>query len=114
MVREGVSVGGGPPLSPGQVSWLREVLGQGPRAALLGAAREMRHFDSRPWLSAIGVDTLVVAGAEDHAVPEHHFRMLRTRIPNVDARIVEGAGHTLIWTHTAVLADILRDWLKRT
>jgi pimeloyl-ACP methyl ester carboxylesterase len=112
MIREGVSVGGGPSLSAQQVSWLREVLGSGPRAALVGAAKEMRHFDSRPWLTSIGAETLVVAGAEDHAVPEHHFRILRTKIPHVACQIIEGAGHTLIWTHTAVFAEIVRDWLR--
>jgi pimeloyl-ACP methyl ester carboxylesterase len=113
MVREGVSIGGGPPLSAQQVSWLREVLGSGPRAALVAASREMRHFDSRPWLPSLAVEALVVAGAEDHAVPEHHFRMLTTKIPRVASHVVGGAGHTLVWTHTAILAEIVRDWLLR-
>jgi pimeloyl-ACP methyl ester carboxylesterase len=113
MVREGVSIGGGPPLSAQQVSWLREVLGGASRGALAAAAKEMRHFDSRPWLSSLAVETLVVAGAEDHAVPEHHFRMLTTRLPRVTSHVVAGAGHTLVWTHTAVLAEIVRNWLLR-
>jgi pimeloyl-ACP methyl ester carboxylesterase len=113
MVREGVPVGGGPSLSARQVSWLREVLGSSPRAALVGAANEMRQFDSRAWLSSIDAETLVVAGADDHAVPEHHLRMLRTKIRHVECQIIEGAGHTLIWTHTAVFAEIVRDWLRR-
>ena len=113
MVREG-SLGGGPPLSAEQVTWLRGVLGFGSRAAMVGAVNGMRQFDSRPWLSAITARTLVVAGAEDEGAPEHHFQMLTGKIPNVASRVVAGAGHALVWTHTSALAEIVRDWLRET
>jgi 3-oxoadipate enol-lactonase len=111
MIREERAIGGGPPLSAAQVKWLRSVLGCCSRAAALGGAKEMRQFDSRRWLSEIGAPTLVVAGGDDQAVPEHHLQMLTAQIPDVESRVVAGAGHTLVWTHPGELAAILREWL---
>ena len=112
MIREGAPTGGGPPLSPARVAWLRQVLGSASRAALVQSAREMRDFDSRPWLSSVTTPALIVAGAEDHAVPEHHFQMLTRALPHGTVRIVPGAGHTLVWTHGDVLAELVRSWLS--
>jgi pimeloyl-ACP methyl ester carboxylesterase len=67
-------------------------------------------FDSRPWLSEITVPTLIVAGKDDYAVPRHHYEDLLRGIPDASGRLVDGAGHTLVWTHTRELAGILRSW----
>lgn len=29
-----------------------------------------------------------------------------------ESRVVDGAGHVLLWTHTSVFAEIVRDWLQ--
>jgi pimeloyl-ACP methyl ester carboxylesterase len=79
---------------------------------LVDAAKGMRQFDSRPWLSALSARALVIAGAEDHAVPAHHFGVLTSQLRQVASRVIDGAGHTLVWTHTQVLAEIVRDWLR--
>jgi hypothetical protein len=42
------------------------------------------------------------------AVPRHHFDMLVNGIPAARARLIERAGHTLIWTHTHELAEVIR------
>ncbi len=113
MIREGAAIGGGPPLSLAQAAWLRGVLGSGPRAAMVAAVRGMRQFDSRPWLATITAPTLVVAGAEDEAVPKHHLEMLTGSIPRAESRVVDGAGHGLVWTHSSVFAELVRDWLQK-
>jgi 3-oxoadipate enol-lactonase len=80
---------------------------------MVAAVKGMRQVDSRPWLATITAPTLVVAGADDQAVPRHHFQMLTERIPRVESRVVDGAGHGLLWTHTSVFAEIVRDWLQK-
>jgi pimeloyl-ACP methyl ester carboxylesterase len=50
----------------------------------------------------------VIAGAEDAAVPAHHFYTLVSGILGAQGAIVKGAGHTLLWTHTEELAGMIR------
>lgn len=52
--------------------------------------------------------TFVIAGAEDAAVPAHHFYTLVSGILGAQGAIVKGAGHTLLWTHTEELAGMIR------
>ena len=73
-----------------------------------GAARGLITFDSRPWLAEIAAPTLVVGGTHDEGVPRHHFDALVKGIPGAAGRWVERAGHTLVWTHTRELAEIMR------
>jgi len=61
-------------------------------------------FDSRARLYEIHCPTLVLAGAEDNAVPIHHARMLQTGIKNSRLVVIDGADHALIWTHPGELA----------
>ena len=51
------------------------------------------------WLHQITCPTLALAGAEDTAVPLAHAHMLAQGIPGAQLRIVDGAGHFLLWTH---------------
>jgi pimeloyl-ACP methyl ester carboxylesterase len=73
-----------------------------------GAVRGMATFDSRPWLAELKAPTLVIGGADDTAVPRYHFDTLVNGIPGARGRLVERAGHTLIWTHTNEFAEIIR------
>jgi pimeloyl-ACP methyl ester carboxylesterase len=72
------------------------------------AARALVTFDSRPWLKDIRVPTLVVGGTHDAGVPRHHFDALVNGIPGARGILIERAGHTLLWTHTDELADIVQ------
>ena len=62
-------------------------------------------FDSRPRLAEIRCPTLVVAGADDDAVPLHHALMLRDGIPGARLAVVDGADHALIWARPEVLVE---------
>ena len=53
---------------------------------------------------------LVVAGTHDRAVPRHHYDTLLGGIPGASGRLVDRADHTLAWTHTRELADLMRAW----
>jgi hypothetical protein len=50
----------------------------------------------------------VIGGTHDTAVPRHHYDALVGGIPGAEGRLVERAGHTLIWAHTRELAEIVR------
>ena len=73
----------------------------------MGKAAISMEFDSRPWLKEINAPTLVVGGTHDFAMPRHHFDTLVNGIPGAFGRLVDRAGHTLVWTHTRELAEII-------
>ena len=78
---------------------------------MIAAVEAMNAFDSQPWLQQIRCPTLVIAGAEDTAVPRPHADMLEQGVPGAPLRVIAGAGHTLIWTHTEVFVQIVEAFL---
>jgi pimeloyl-ACP methyl ester carboxylesterase len=92
-----------------QAAWLRRIIGANDRNTMHAAAKGLLTFDSRPWLKDISVPTFVIAGAEDTAVPAHHFHTLVSGILGTQGAVVQGAGHTLLWTHTEELAGLIRE-----
>lgn len=57
--------GGGPPLAPDRITWLRDMLAANDTATMALAAAELSRFDSRPWLNQLRLPTLVVSGGLD-------------------------------------------------
>jgi 3-oxoadipate enol-lactonase len=102
--------GGGPPLAPDRITWLRDMLAGNDSATMSLATAELSRFDSRPWLNQLCVPTLVVSGGLDKAIPAHHAAMLADGIPAVRTATIAEAGHTMIWTHRDRLAQILTTW----
>jgi pimeloyl-ACP methyl ester carboxylesterase len=78
---------------------------------MVAAVEAMKAFDSCPWLQQIACPTLVIAGTEDTAVPLAHAHMLAQGIPGTQLRVVDGAGHTLIWTHTDIFVQVVEAFL---
>jgi len=91
-----------------QAEWMQSILAANRAPAMRGVVRGLIAFDSRPWLKEIRAPTLVVGGTHDSAVPRHHFDTLVSGIPGAIGRLVDRGGHTLVWTHTRELADIMR------
>jgi len=91
-----------------QAEWLRTILGANRAAPMRGAVGGLATFDSRPWLKEIAIPTCVIGGADDTAVPRYQFDTLVQGIPGACGQLIERAGHTLIWTHTSELAQIVR------
>jgi 3-oxoadipate enol-lactonase len=108
VIRHGT--GGGPPLAPDRITWLRDMLAGNHTATMALAAAELSRFDSRPWLNQLRLPTLVVSGGLDKAIPAHHAAMLAHCIPAARASTIAEAGHTMIWTHRDRLAQILAAW----
>jgi 3-oxoadipate enol-lactonase len=90
-----------------QTEWLQSILAANRAAAMRGAFRGLVRFDSRPWLNEIRVPTLVVGGTHDAFVAQHHFDTLVSGIPGATGRLIDCAGHTLLWAHTRELAEII-------
>ena len=90
-----------------QAVWLRSLMAANRWGPMRAAVQGMVTFDSRPWLKELQTPTLVIGGAQDTAVPQYHFDTLVNGIPQARGRLVERAGHTLIWTHTREFAEIV-------
>ena len=78
---------------------------------MVAAWKEAMAFDSRRQLGEIACPTLVVAGSSDKAVPMHHARMLHDGIPGSRLIVIDGAGHTLLWTHADELVQVTDEFL---
>jgi pimeloyl-ACP methyl ester carboxylesterase len=97
-----------PGMTAEKITRMTEIIGANDHQKMRAAAKGLLTFDSRPWLKDISVPTLVIAGAEDKGVPARHFKALMFGIPGALGTVVQGAGHTLLWTHTQKLADLVR------
>jgi pimeloyl-ACP methyl ester carboxylesterase len=113
-VRRRPGITGGKPLTRQQAEFVAGLIAETPRAAAAALAGQAMAFDARPWLADVAMPTLVVAGAEDAAVPAHHARMLADGIAGATLAEVAGAGHMLICTHPSELVGIIRDWEAAT
>jgi len=99
-------------LSKERAGWLAGLIAGQERELMVSAWRETMAFDSRGRLAQIGCPTLVVAGANDQAVPIHHAKMLHDGIPGSRLVIIDGADHGLIFTHTGELLRVTDEFLE--
>jgi 3-oxoadipate enol-lactonase len=105
------NAGGGPHLSPDTARWFQDLLAANDAGRMIAALEALKAFDSRPWLHEIACPTLVIAGTDDSAVPLPHARMLSNGIPGAQLRPVDGAGHTLLFTHTDAFVQAVEAFL---
>jgi 3-oxoadipate enol-lactonase len=89
------------------------LLGDQDRRLMVAAWNAAMAFDSRERLAEIACPTLVIAGAEDQAVPMRHATMLHDGIKGSQLVVVEGASHTLIWTHSDEFVRLVEQFLRR-
>jgi 3-oxoadipate enol-lactonase len=106
----GVSLGA-KELSKERAEWLVNLMADQDRTLMVTAWKETMAFDSRRRLAEIACPTLVIAGADDQAVPMHHAKMLHEGIRGSQLVVIEGAGHTLIWTHSDAFVRVTEDFL---
>jgi pimeloyl-ACP methyl ester carboxylesterase len=98
-------------LSKERADWLTQLMAGQDRALMMEAWRETMAFDSRHRLAEIACPTLIVAGANDQAVPLHHAKMLHDGIPGAQLVVIAGADHALIWTHPDELVRVTEEFL---
>jgi pimeloyl-ACP methyl ester carboxylesterase len=78
---------------------------------MMSAWRAVMAFDSRHRLTEIKCPTLIIAGAEDEAVPIHHAKMLRDGIAGSQLVVVDDGDHALIWAHPDELVHAVDKFL---
>ena len=95
-----------------RADWLAGLMADQDHKLMLTAWKETMAFDSRRRLAEIRCPTLVVAAANDRAVPIHHAQMLHDGIPGSRLVVIDGADHALIFTHSDELMRVTDEFLR--
>lgn len=69
-------------------------------------------FDAYDRIPAIGAPTLVIQGSGDTVVNPLNGELLAERIPNARLHLVPERGHLVLWQEAAMLAPIVRQFLR--
>jgi 3-oxoadipate enol-lactonase len=93
------------------VRWVRNLMESQDAQVMISAWRGAMAFDSRKRLGEIKCPTLVIAGAEDRAVPMHHAKMLREAVVTSRLVVIEEADHGLIWAKAGQFVQIIMSFL---
>ncbi len=83
----------------------------GPAAFMAQERAIIGRMDSRPFLSAIAVPTLVLVGAEDRLTPPDLAREMADAIPRAEMAVIEGAGHLSPLERPEEVTAALQAWL---
>lgn len=94
-----------------RAQWLTDLMASQDTALMLTAWNETMAFDSRKRLAEIHCPTLVIAGSNDQGVPIHHAKMLHDGIPASHLIVIDGADHSLLWTHTQEFMRVTDEFL---
>jgi len=78
-------------------------------------ARQLRlqgtRVDERPGLSAVGVPTTVIVGAEDTLCPLDRHHEIRGLVPGSQLRVLPATGHLSALERPAEVAAMMREWM---
>jgi pimeloyl-ACP methyl ester carboxylesterase len=103
--------GGGRRLTPEAAALRATMVAANDSRRMAAALRSARRFDSRGWLGAIEVPTLVMAGDTDRVVASRQAQLLAAGIPSAQLHVLAGAGHELPLSHPIELARLMEAWL---
>lgn len=106
-----ISARAAPQLGRERTDWLAGLMAGQDARTMASAWRDAMAFDSRRRLAEIACPTLVVAAANDQAVPVHHANMLHNGIPGSRLVLIDAADHALIWTHPDEVARATEEFL---
>jgi len=70
-------------------------------------------IDSRPFLSNIKIQTMIVCGQNDALTPPDHAKEMADMIEHSQLHIIEGAGHLAPLESPDKVNPLLLDWLTR-
>jgi pimeloyl-ACP methyl ester carboxylesterase len=71
----------------------------------------MNRPDSRAWLPAIAVPTLVAAGRDDILTPPEHAAEMQALIPGARLHLIESCGHLAPMERPDEVSAMLKSWL---
>jgi pimeloyl-ACP methyl ester carboxylesterase len=83
----------------------RAILVATPAEGYAGCCDAVAGWDFRDRLGEIAAPTLVVAGAEDEAIPAEYTDVLVRRIPGARGTVLEGAAHLANLERPAAFAE---------
>lgn len=95
-----------------RAAWVVGLIADQDPSLMIAAWRAAMAFDSRRRLGQIACPTLVVAGADDHAVPFHHAKMLHDGIRGSQIVVIDRADHALIWMRPDELVRVAGEFLE--
>lgn len=98
-------------LSVERAEWVRGLIAQQDDALMVEAWRAAMAFDSRRRLSEIKCPTLIIAGADDAAVPLYHAEQLHSGIAGSELLVVADADHTFIWSQSEAFVRVTEAFL---
>jgi pimeloyl-ACP methyl ester carboxylesterase len=73
----------------------------------------LARIDSRPYLSNIKIQTLILCGQNDALTPPDHAQEMADMIKHSQLHIIEGAGHLAPLERPDLINPLLKDWLTR-
>lgn len=106
--------------------WLTETTGAEPRARLAQmiaatpfdgfalCATALKDYDYAAELARIACPTLLIAGAEDGAMPKGMASNLQPAIAGARMHVIDGAGHVPCFEQPEAFTAVLSDWLETT
>lgn len=68
-------------------------------------------FDSRSWISSVGLPVLVICGSEDMITPPLSSRALASAIPGARLKMIAGAGHMMMMEAAAEFNEAVKEFI---
>jgi poly(3-hydroxyoctanoate) depolymerase len=68
-------------------------------------------WSSLPWLPALEMPTLILAGDDDPIIPLFNARILSWRLPNAQLHVVKGGGHLFLLDQAEDIAGVIDGFL---
>jgi 3-oxoadipate enol-lactonase len=98
--------------NPDVVARLRQLLVDSPDDGYVASCGAIERMDLRDRLPAIAAATLVIAGAQDLAIPPVHADRIVARIPNARLAILDPGAHLANVEQPAAFANLLIEHLR--
>jgi 3-oxoadipate enol-lactonase len=92
---------------PDVVSWLRAMLLSAPPEGYAACCGAIERMDLRADLAAIRAPTLVVAGADDQAIPPDHGRAIAAAVSGARLEVLPRAAHLANVEHAGDVARLI-------
>jgi 3-oxoadipate enol-lactonase / 4-carboxymuconolactone decarboxylase len=97
---------------PDVVEWASRMLRETPAEGYAGCCEAIKDMDLRSRLGAIRAPTLVIAGADDPAIPPEHAEFIRDSIPDSHLVVIEQAAHLANVEQPEVVTRAVLDHLE--
>jgi 3-oxoadipate enol-lactonase len=94
-----------------RADWVVGLIADQDRRLMVAAWKAAMAFDSRRRLAEITCPTLIVAAANDNAVPIHHAKILHDGIKGSQLVVVDEANHALIWMRPEEFVRVTEEFL---